>query len=74
MPIEEVIKELKRLTVALEEIAKEEPDVEIDFDIADGEYWIKWFGEIKRRNYSVKEPSDYKDIPHYYEIKCESYC
>lgn len=37
MPIEEVIKELKRLTVALEEIAKEEPDVEIDFDIA-GEY------------------------------------
>lgn len=35
MPIEEVIKELKRLTVALEEIAKEEPDVEIDFDVAD---------------------------------------
>lgn len=70
MPIEEVIKELKRLTVALEEIAKEESDVEIVFDVAD-EYIIESFWEIKRRNYSVKEPVDYKDIPHYYEISCK---
>lgn len=70
MPIEEVIKELKRLTVALEEIAREEPEVKIDFDVA-WEYFIKWFGEIKRMNYSVKEPVDYKDIPHYYEINCK---
>lgn len=71
MVIEEVIKELKRLTESLEEIAKEEPNVEIDFDVADGEYWIRWFGEVERVNYFVKEPADYKDIPHYYEIKCK---
>ena len=70
MPIEEVIKELKRLTVAIEEIAKEEAGVEIVFEVAD-EYIIKSFWEIKRRNYYVKEPADYKDIPHYYEISCE---
>ena len=70
MPIEEVIKELKRLTVDLEEIAKEEPDAKIGFDVAD-EYTIKSFWEIERRNYYVKEPIDYKDIPHYYEISCE---
>lgn len=61
MPIEEVIKELKRLTESLEEIAKEEPNVEIDFDVADGEYWIKWFGELEKTKYG-------------YQIKCESYC
>jgi hypothetical protein len=42
MPIEEVIKELKRLTVTLEEIAKEEEGVEIVFEVAD-EYIIKSF-------------------------------
>ena len=42
MLIEEVIKELKRLTVVLEEIIKEEPDVEIVFDVAD-EYMIESF-------------------------------
>lgn len=70
MPIEEVIKELKRLTVDLEEIAKEEEGVEIVFDVAD-EYRIDSFWEIKRMNYYVKEPVDYKDIPHYYEISCK---
>lgn len=42
MPIAEVIKELKRLTVDLEKIAKEEPDAEIVFDVAD-EYRIDSF-------------------------------
>lgn len=70
MPIAEVIKELKRLTVDLEKIAKEEPDAEIVFDVTD-EYRIDSFWEIKRINYYVKEPADYKDIPHYYEISCE---
>lgn len=71
MEVEVAVKELKRLIVELEEIAKREPWARIDFDVA-WEYIIEKFGDIKRVNYSVKEPIDYKDIPHYYEIDCTS--
>ena len=70
MKVLDAIEQLKNLTSKLEEIAEKEADVEIEFDVAD-EYRIAGFGDIKRVNYSVKERVDYKDIPHFYEIKCK---
>ena len=72
MEVGVVVKELKRLISELEEIAKVEPWARIDFDVA-WEYIIERFGDIKRVNYSVRDPVDYKDIPHYYEIDCTSH-
>lgn len=74
MKITEAIKDLKRLTEELEVIAEREPDVNIYFNVADGEYWIDWFWDVKRVNYWVKEAVDYKDIPHRYEIYCDTSC
>jgi hypothetical protein len=65
---------LKRLTEELEQISTKEPNVDIEFNVAWWEYGIDWFWKIKRVNYSVKEPADYKDIPHYYEIECDTHC
>ena len=74
MKITEVIKQLKRLTEELDKIAERESDVDIYFNVADGEYWIDGFWDIKRVNCSFKESVDYKDIPHYYEINCDTSC
>ena len=62
MTVEEAIKELKRLTADLEEIAKTEPWVKVNFDVE--EYWIEKFGTVNL--------ADYGDL-RYYFIDCDVY-
>ena len=73
MKIKELINDLDWIIIKLKLIEENEPDVEVEIEVAE-EYTITKFWNIKRVNYSVKDPVDYIDIPHYYEIETMSSC